>query len=146
MKTKIRESICALLGHKWRACICSRCMKTDSTREPHNWKECHCLDCHTLRHVWSEWEYIDETSCMQKSKCERCDETQKTENHQFVYEMKDSCTGTKTCSRCGKTENVEDHSFRIESTEMYDVDHDMNNLVCTRCGLQTFEAWRVLPL
>jgi hypothetical protein len=146
MKTKIAKYICAVLGHKWHGCICGRCGKTNSAREPHNWKLCHCTNCHALRHVWSDWEYVNHKSCLQQSNCERCTESKNMEHHNFTYQMKDSCIGTCTCSRCDKTEDIEDHSFMIESTEMYDVEHDMNNLVCTKCGFRTFEAWRVLPL
>ena len=146
MKSNIAKYICDAFGHRWRGCICSRCRKTDSGRDTHNWDGCRCTGCHKDRHTWLEWDFVQESSCWQKATCERCAESKNMEHHNFTYQMKNSCIGTRTCSRCGRTEDVEDHSFRIESTEMYDVDHDMNNLVCTRCGFQTFEAWRVLPL
>lgn len=120
-----RESFCKLVGHNWGGCVCHRCGATN--------------------HRWSEWQH--ENPCSVVRSCSGCLQKQANVKHHWKTIAEESpCAGTRECQRCGMKEDYEDHQWETGPREMYDVERDMVNLTCPRCGKTDFEVIRVLPL
>ncbi|MBN2267650.1 MAG: hypothetical protein JW725_04940 [Candidatus Babeliaceae bacterium] len=102
-------------------------------------------------HKWSNWEYKEETSCLQIKKCQRCNKTQEELIHkwgEWEYKAQNSCIKIKKCYRCGerrerKPTMDKDHQYVTEYSRSNSCHYFRKE--CTRCG-HTEEKYVTTPV
>lgn len=126
---------CGSHEHTWAEATCTsprtcvECGETEGTALQHEWTEATCTmprKCTVCKITKGEplGHMLSSTACEEDRVCARCGETFPAPGHQYVEA---TCTKESYCSVCGATQGEA-------------LGHDIQNGVCTRCGLESYET------